>query len=63
MQPRVLYPGILSFRIEGEIKNFSGNQKLKEYSNTNHILNKILIVLWIGKKYEDIEWEKNTFGK
>ena len=31
---RILYPARLSFRIEGEIKNFSDKQKLKEYSNT-----------------------------
>ena len=31
-----------SFRTEGEIKSFSDNQKLKEYSNTNSILKEIL---------------------
>ena len=29
MQPRILYPARLSFRIEGEIKNFQDRQKLK----------------------------------
>ena len=29
LQPRILYPGRLSFRIEREIKNFSDKQKLK----------------------------------
>ena len=29
LQPRILYPGRLSFKI-GEIKNFSDKQKLKE---------------------------------
>ena len=30
LQPRILYPVRLSFRIEREIKNFSDKQKLKE---------------------------------
>ena len=30
LQPRILYLARLSFRIEGEIKNFSDKQKLKE---------------------------------
>ena len=29
-----IYPAILSFRIEEEIKNFSGKQKFKELINT-----------------------------
>ena len=41
-QPRTLYPARLSFRIGGEIKNFSDKQKLKEYSNTKFILKEIL---------------------
>ena len=31
MQPRILYPARLSFRIEGEIRSFQDIQKLKEY--------------------------------
>ena len=42
LQPRILYPARLSFRIEEEIKNFSHRQKLKEYSNTKPILKEIL---------------------
>ena len=34
MQPRILYPARLSFRIEGEIKSFQDRQKLKEYVAT-----------------------------
>ena len=29
LQPRLLYPAKLSFRIEGQIKNFSDKKKLK----------------------------------
>ena len=42
LQPRILYPARLSFRIEVEIKNFSDKQKLKGYSNTKPILKEIL---------------------
>ena len=43
MQPIILYPVRLSFRIEGEIKKkISDKQKLKEYSNTKPILKEIL---------------------
>ena len=41
MQPRILYPARLSFRIEAKIAKFSGKQKLKE-SNTKPILKEIL---------------------
>ena len=40
LQPRILYPARVSFIVEGEIKNFSDKQKLKEYSNTKPILKK-----------------------
>ena len=33
LQPRILYPARLLFRIEREIKNFSGKEKLKEFIN------------------------------
>ena len=42
MQPRILYPARISFRIEGEIKNISNKIKLKEYSNKKPILKEIL---------------------
>ena len=34
MQPRILYPGRLSFRIRGEIKIFPDKPKLKEFVTT-----------------------------
>ena len=42
MQSRILYPARLSFRIEGEIKNFQDRQKLKEYMTTKPALQEIL---------------------
>ena len=40
-QPRMLYPAKISFKIEGEIKNFS-NKELKDYRNTKPFLKEIL---------------------
>ena len=40
MQPRILYPGRLSFSIEGEIKSFQDREKLKEYMSTKPALQK-----------------------
>ena len=34
MQRGILYPARIPFKIEGEIKYFSNEQKLKDYSNT-----------------------------
>ena len=42
MQPRMLYPARLSFRIEGEIKSFQDRQKLKEYVTSKPTLQEIL---------------------
>ena len=42
MQPRMLYPARLSFRIEGEIKSFPDKQKLKEFMNIKLALQEIL---------------------
>ena len=38
MQPRILYPSSLSFRLEGEIKVFQNKQKLKEFITTKPTL-------------------------
>ena len=42
MQPRILYPARISFKIEGEIKFFFQQTKLKEYSNTKPGVEEIL---------------------
>ena len=50
MQPRILYPAMLSFRIEGKIKMSPDNQKLKDFVSTKPALQEILKgTLW-GKK-------------
>ena len=42
LQPRILHPARISFKIEGEIKHFSNKQMLKEYGNMKPILKEIL---------------------
>ena len=43
LQPTILYPARLSFRIEGEIKSFQDRQKLKEYVTSKPVLQEILM--------------------
>jgi hypothetical protein len=40
--PRILYPAKLSFKIDGAIKVFHDEQKLKQYMTTKPTLQKIL---------------------
>ena len=47
MQPRILHPARLSFRIDGEIRSFQDRQKLKEFITTKPALHDIL--RWGGR--------------
>ena len=42
IQPRLLYPARISFKIDGEIKSFSDKQKLREFSTTKPALQQML---------------------
>ena len=42
LQPRLLYPAKMSFKINGEIKSFSDKQKLREFSTTKPALQQML---------------------
>ena len=42
LQPRLLYPKRVSFKIVGEIKSFSDQQKLRESSTTKPVLQQML---------------------
>nr|KAF6349120.1 hypothetical protein mMyoMyo1_011676 [Myotis myotis] len=42
LQPRLLYPAKLSFRIEGRIKSFTDKKKLKEFTTTKPVLSEML---------------------
>ena len=42
LQPSLLYPARISFKIDGKIKNFSDKQKLREFSTTKPALQQML---------------------
>ena len=57
IQPGLLYPARLSFKIEGEIKNFPDQKKLKKFVITKPVLQQILRGML--QELEERE-EKNT---
>ena len=55
LQPRILYPIKLLFRINGEIKSFTDEQKLRQFSTTKPALQQILKEFrWKRKRYKKI---------
>ena len=44
LQPRLLFPARISFKYEGEIKSFTGKQKLREFCITKPALQQMLKV-------------------
>ena len=42
LQPRLLYPARISFKIDGEVKSFSDKQNLREFSTTKSVLKQML---------------------
>ena len=42
LQPRLLYLGRISFKVDGEIKSFSDKQKLREFSTIKPALQQML---------------------
>ena len=42
LQPRLLYPAKLSFRIKGQINSFPDKKNLKEYITTKSALHEML---------------------
>jgi len=42
LQPRLLYPARISFKIDGEIKSFTDKQKLREFSTPKPALQQML---------------------
>ena len=55
LQPRLLYPAKLSFRVIGKIKIFPGKKKLKEFIITKPSLYEILKGLIYGKEGQNYE--------
>ena len=60
LQPRLLYPAKLSFRIEGQIKSFPHKKKLKEFIITKALLYEMLKGLF--KKKEKIKIMNNKMA-
>ena len=61
IQPRVLYPERLPFRIEGEIKSSPHKQKLKEFMAIKIALQEILKgTLCVGRKDQNDKDQKGT---
>ena len=54
LQPGLLYPAKLSFRIKGQIKSFPDKKKLKEFIITRPVLYEMLkgLLEKEGQKYE-----------
>ena len=42
IQPRIIYPAKLSFRVEGQVKSFPDKKKLKEFITTKPVLLEML---------------------
>ena len=66
LQPRLLYPARLSFRIQGEIRSFPEKIKLKECVNTKPVLQQMLNGLEGGrrkKKKKKKKEERRRRGK
>ena len=42
LQPRLLFPARISFKIDGEIKNFSDKQKLRQFNTNKPALQQML---------------------
>jgi hypothetical protein len=57
--PRILYPGKLSFQINGRIKVFNNKQKLKQHMTTKPPLQKILQGI-LHTKYESKQNHERT---
>ena len=59
LEPRLLYPAKLSFRIEGQIKRFPDKKKLKKFIITKPLLYEMLKgLLYEEKKIRTIKWQK-----
>ena len=61
LQPRLLYPARISFKIDEEIKSFSDKQKLREFSTTKPAIQQMLKgVIQSGNKREENDLKKQV---
>ena len=57
LQPRLLYPAKLSFRIKGQIKSFPDKKKIKEFIITKPLLYEMLKELKKKIKTMNNKWQ------
>ena len=50
LQPRLLYPVRILFRISGKIRSSTDKQKLREFNTTKSALQRKLKKIFLGKK-------------
>ena len=61
LQPMLLYPAKISFKIDGEIKSFSEKQKLREFSTTKPALQQMLKgLIWSRNTRKEKHLQKST---
>ena len=61
MQPRILYPGRVSFKIGGELKSFQDKQKLEEFVITKPAWQEILMgILYVKREPKSNIDQKGT---
>ena len=61
LQPRLLYPAMISIKYEGGIKSFTDKQKLREFSLTKPVFQQMLKdLLWTGNTEILYEGEPKT---
>ena len=66
LQPRLVYPARISFKIDGEIKSFLDKQKLREFSTTKPALQQMLkglIQLRNTREEKDLQNQTLTIKK
>ena len=66
LQPRLLYPARISFKIDGEIKSFSDKQTLREFSTNNQLYNKCSTDLYsqgTREKKKNLQDQPQTINK
>ena len=61
LQPRLIYPARISFKIDGEIKRFSDKQRLREFRTTKSALQQMLKgLIQSGNTREEKDLQKQT---
>ena len=63
LQPRLLYPAKLSFKIKGQIKSFPDKNKLKEFFTTKPVLNEMLKGLFLFLYFTAIPFKEASLRR